>query len=397
MTATTCSDELSGLEIATGMVFGEAARRDRLQACTRSGSLEPLDALERSILPALQRPPCLVSFSGGRDSSAVLAVATAISRRHGLAPPIPATNVFPAANGSDEDLWQHRVVRHLRLREWVRIEHRDELDLIGPYAQRVLCRHGLLWPFNVHFHLPLLDAAAGGSLLTGFGGDELFAAATRDRASAVLAGAVRPRPRDPLRIAFAFAPLALRRRVLRRREWLPLPWLRQEAAREGSRALAELGAQEPRRLAERLSWARGLRYLATARASLDLIGMDARVLLVHPLLGAELWSAVGRVTGPHGVAGRTDGMRRLFGELLPDAICARGSKALFDGAFWTPRAHWFAHSWDGSGVPAEWVDVDSLAAHWRTEQPAANSFTLLQAAWLASSHGVEQTRQRVGA
>jgi hypothetical protein len=396
MTAMSSVDVLSELEIATGMVFGEAARRDPLRACIPSGSLEPLEALEQSILPALRRPPCLVSFSGGRDSSAVLAVATAISRRHGLAPPIPATNVFPAVKGSDEDLWQHRVVRHLRLREWVRIEHRDELDLIGPHAQRVLCRHGLLWPFNVHFHLPLL-AAAGGSMLTGLGGDELFAAATRDRASAVLAGAVRLRRRDSLRIAFAFAPLALRRTVLRRREWLPLPWLRPEAAREASLELAELGASEPRRLAERLSWARGLRYLATARASLDLIAMDAGVMLVHPLLGAELWSAVGRVTGPLGVVGRTDGMRRLFGELLPDALCARGSKALFDGAFWTPRARRFAHSWDGSGVPAEWVDVDSLAAHWRGEQPAANSFTLLQAAWLASSHGVEQNRQRAGA
>jgi asparagine synthase (glutamine-hydrolysing) len=91
-------------------------------------------------------------------------------------------------------------------------------------------------------------------------------------------------------------------------------------------------------------------------------------------------------------------MRRIFGELLPDAICSRGSKALFDEVFWTDRARSFARSWDGSGVglgaAERWVDRRALSAHWRGEQPAANSFTLLQAVWLASADGVEQPIER---
>src|SRR6185503_3688944 len=57
------------LETAAGVVLGVAPRR-RLPASAGG----PLAALERAVLPALRRSPCLVSFSGGRDSSAVLAV-----------------------------------------------------------------------------------------------------------------------------------------------------------------------------------------------------------------------------------------------------------------------------------------------------------------------------------
>ena len=113
-------------------------------------------ALESAVLRVLQRPPCAVSFSGGRDSSAVLALATHLARREGLPLPIPATNRFPAVESSNETEWQERVVTHLGLDEWVRLEHDDELDCVGSIAQETLGRHGLLWPFNAHFHVPLL-------------------------------------------------------------------------------------------------------------------------------------------------------------------------------------------------------------------------------------------------
>ena len=54
------------------------------------------------MLRALRRPPCLVSFSGGLDSSALLAVATAVARREGLDDPVPATLVVPGSPESDE-------------------------------------------------------------------------------------------------------------------------------------------------------------------------------------------------------------------------------------------------------------------------------------------------------
>ena len=54
------------------------------------------------------------------------------------------------------------MVAHLQVRDWLRLDVDGELDAVGPVARRVLRRHGLLWPFNVHFHAPMLEAARGG-------------------------------------------------------------------------------------------------------------------------------------------------------------------------------------------------------------------------------------------
>jgi asparagine synthetase B (glutamine-hydrolysing) len=61
--------------------------------------------LERVLVRSLQRPPCLVAFSGGRDSAGVLAAASHAARRHGLPLPIPATYRFPGAAEVDESEW----------------------------------------------------------------------------------------------------------------------------------------------------------------------------------------------------------------------------------------------------------------------------------------------------
>ena len=384
---------LSEFEIATGMVFG--VDDDRSTLPDPDGST-PLQALERELLPALLRPPCMVSFSGGRDSSAVLAAAVKLAKREGLAPPIPVTNVFPEVREADEDEWQQHVVRHLGLTEWLRLQHTDELDLLGPYAQRVLLRHGLVWPFNVHFHLPLLDAARGGSMLTGIGGDELFGAAQRERTAALIAGQLRPRARDLLRVGLALSPHLVRRIVLTRRQPVELPWLRPRAQRRLRGMLAAWSADAPRGLTRRLAWVRSSRYLEVATTALERTAHDTDVLLVHPLLSVRLWAQVAKAAMPLGFVGRSDGMRRLFGDLLPDDICTRTSKALFDDAFWTARTRDCLSSLSGAGVPDEWVDRAALAEHWQQEHPLANSFTLLQAGWLASRQGVEHAFHDVG-
>lgn len=379
---------LTSLDIAAGMVLprtrnGHSHTAHRDPAIARPGT--PRDALERAILPALLRPPCLVSFSGGRDSAAVLAVATSLARREGLPDPIPATNVFAPEQDADESSWQELLVDRLGLANWIRIEHTDELDLIGPYAQRVLGAHGLVWPANVHFHLPLLEAAGGGALLTGIGGDELYTATRRLRVGAVLYRAVRPRPRDALRLAFAFAPRRLRKSVIARRATLDAPWLRPSARRLVIDSLASEAAEEPRRLRERLVWWQQFRYLKVGTASLGLIARDTDTLILHPLLSPALWEAVAIAAGPHGFADRTEGVRRLFGDLLPPALVERKAKTSFDKVFWTDRARVFARRWDGSGVPVEWVDTRELARHWARSNPSVPSSFLLQAAWLASA------------
>ncbi|HUA02602.1 MAG TPA: asparagine synthase-related protein [Solirubrobacteraceae bacterium] len=399
-------ESLTSLEIASGIVLPVVRRGSRPPDPSGAGkyrrraplgnSTAPRDALEREILPCLLRAPCLVSFSGGRDSAAVLATATMLARREGLPDPIPATNVFPSVQDADESEWQELLVRRLGLSDWLRVEHEQELDLIGPYAQRVLTDHGLLWPANAHFHVPLLEEARGGSMLTGLGGDELYLAARRLHSAAVLSRAVRARPRDALSLGFAFAPRSLRKVVIFRRSKIPASWLREAARKRVTKLLAAEEAAEPRGLAERLLWWRGVRYLQVAVRSLDLIAGDTSTRVVHPLLSPPFWTAVGTVAPTAGFASRTDGVRSLFGDLLPPAIIDRTSKANFGAIFWTDHAREFARGWDGSGVPEEWVDARELGRHWSSDRPCLPSSTLLQAAWLASAgHGSEQTLERV--
>ncbi len=79
------------LEIASCSVTG-SHREDATGAGARgprAPALTAREAIERAVLPALQRQPCLVAFSGGRDSSAVLAVAALVARRPGWRSPSP--------------------------------------------------------------------------------------------------------------------------------------------------------------------------------------------------------------------------------------------------------------------------------------------------------------------
>lgn len=81
--------------------------------------------MEHAVLPAVSRPPCVVTFSGGRDSSLVLAVAANVARREGLPQPVPATINFKGIKTAEESSWQELVIRHLGLDEWV---HRDSAN-----------------------------------------------------------------------------------------------------------------------------------------------------------------------------------------------------------------------------------------------------------------------------
>jgi asparagine synthase (glutamine-hydrolysing) len=217
------------------VVAGSAADAGPLDV---SGAATPLEAIERVVLPALEQTPCCVSFSGGRDSSLVLAVAASLARRTALPQPVPVTNVFPAAPQSHENEWQELVVRRLGLKEWVRLEHKDELDLVGPVAGAALRRHGLCFPFNAFFHVPLLEVANGGSLLTGVGGDESLGGVRRYQR--VLALNARPRPSDVARIAALALPASARRALRRRRMQVPTPWLTEAATRALTAVIAEM-------------------------------------------------------------------------------------------------------------------------------------------------------------
>ena len=346
--------------------------------------MSPADALEAAVRPAVHGGRCFVSFSGGRDSSAVLAAATAVARREEMPLPVPVTIRARDVPTSDESDWQESVVRHLGLTDWIRLEITDELDAVGPLAQHALARHGLLWPFNAHFHSPMLDEAAGGVLLTGVGGDELWSASSAD--------AVRLRRR-----LLHLAPRPIGRAILARRIPIAYPWLRPRGRRVAQSAAAGDSLVASRTARRRMARSLGMRYSAVGTSALDLLAADAGAEIAHPLLDVRLWSAVAASAPRAGFVHRDTALSTVAGHLLPADLVSRRTKASFDGLFFNTHARALAEEWSGGGVPPDLVDAAALREHWLGDAPDAHSLTLLQAACLASGRDrVDQPSCRVG-
>ena len=367
------------LEMASGVCLGEH-RGPRLPDVRPD--VTPLAALEQAVLPALLHPPCLVSFSGGRDSSTVLAVATRVARREDLPLPIPATMQFLGPE-THETSWQELVVRHLGLDDWVRLDILDELDLLGPVARDVIGRHGLLWPPNVHVMKPVMDAAAGGSLLTGVEADGLFGTWRWVKVAKVAARRARPNRKDMVRLAYAVSPLAVRRAVATRTEHFPLPWLRPDAQRVVDKAFAEERASEPLRWDRWVGWWSRRRYHIVGRAAIEVVATAAGTRILHPFHDPHFLAALSRHGGWYGYGYRADVMRANFSEVLPEAVITRTSKAAFASTFWGDATRRFVDDWDGTGVDETRVDIDALRKAWTAERPDFRSASVLQSAWLA--------------
>jgi asparagine synthase (glutamine-hydrolysing) len=312
----------------------------------------------------------------------VLAAATHVARREGLGDPVPLTIQSGAAPRSHETDWHERVVSQLGLGDWVRIEVGHELDAVGPYASRVLIKHGLLWPFNVHFHLPMLEHASGGTLFTGIGGDELW-------------GASHVRHERFRRRVLGVAPQSLQGRVLARNRPIAYPWLRPQAVREAKRIAGAHSASEPWGLARRMRWYRGQNSMATGTRALSLIAADAGATIEHPLLDAGLWSAVLAAAPCGGYRDRDAALAAVAGRVLPPETVSRRTKASFDAVFFNEHARAFVREWAGDGVPEAVVDTDALRAQWNQESPDAHTYTLLQAVWLAARGATLDVRRVV--
>ena len=372
--------ELRPLELASGLVFGPGPGGVSAQAPAELRG-EPAEALREAVLPALASGPCFVSFSGGRDSSAVLAASVSAARREGLPLPVPVTNVFAEVTSSSESDWQELVVRHLDLDDWVRLELREELDCVGPVARKLLERHGLLWPFNAHFHAPLLEVARGGTLLTGIGGDELLGTSHWARAAAVLSRATRPRLRDAPRVGLALAPYAVRRTVVRRR--LPidvrLSWLTDRANGELRRWAADDVASEPLRWSERRQWWSLRRATEIGLRSLDLIAEDHAAQIRHPLTDVGFASSVERFAARHRLHDRTSVLLAAFSTILPSPILERTSKAAFDAAFFGSESRALAEVVAEELADLEEIAPAALREEWSRASPDAHSYLLLQA------------------
>ncbi len=376
---------LAPLELAAAVPVGLQARPSRRPA----GGEHPRAALEAVLLPHVRAGRLHVSFSGGRDSSLLLAVAAHLARREGADAPVPVTLRVEGSAVADEDDWQRLVLGHLGLRERVVLPVGDELDVVGPVALRLARAGGLAFPPNSHLHVPLLEAAAGGTLLTGAGGDEVLTSSAT-RAARVVARALRPGWRDVAVVgAGVLAPPLVRRRM---RRLVPLrPWLSPEGQAAYARATVREWARPHDGWSRELRRFEASRYVAALRAgsrSLEAVGGAA---LVHPLLAPRFLDALAGAGGRTGHGGRTAGMRLLAGDLLPEAVLGRTTKGEFGDATWRGASR--RHRLDPAVLAAvaddpglrPLVDVARLRGHWAAERPHFGTALLLQAAVLAVS------------
>lgn len=347
--------------------------------------MTPRAALAEIMADALETAPLAVSFSGGRDSSLLLAVANDVCRHLGADPPLPVTIEF--ANGvseTDEHIWQRRVVDHLHLTEWRRAAIPDGLDLIGPYARPHLAREGPLFPANAHSVLPLLEAARGHCLIVGLGGDELMSPQQWSALQALIARRRRPRRRDLPRVVAAATPRRLRCHFRPMQETVlqELHWLRPPARREAARRM-RVGYEEP------ALWSSAIRHVAVRRdvtLPLDALMRLARPSgqrIVAPFLDSRFVSAFAHAGGRAGWLNREAAVRALAGDLLPAETVRRRSKARFGRVFFSRESREFAAGWSGTGVDPALVDPEALRREWLSETPDFRAASLLQVAWLA--------------
>ena len=347
-------------------------------------AVSPRQALEAALLPALARPPCVVAFSGGRDSSLLLAVAADVARREGLAPPVPLTLRFPESPTAEESEWQELVIRHIGIDDWLRQEIHDELDFVGPVAQRTMLRHGLLWPANLHFVGPPAAQAAGGSLVTGVGGDRVLSSGPDDLLGRAR---VRANARNLVRGAYRSLPARARAPHHARRVRADAPWLRAPAVDAVvERLLTE--PWEPRHSDARLDHVHRERLHALTRHGVDLLAKDEGAHAVIPFLDAGFLASLANFLGARGIGGRTAVMRKLSGDLLPERLVTRPTKAVFPEAYCNRHTRDFVRTWPGDGVDDELVDVERLRAllgDGTDHRWLGRSAILIQSAWLAGA------------
>ncbi len=337
----------------------------------------------------------MVSFSGGRDSSLVLAVAAHVARREGLPLPVPHTHYFGDAPDAEERQWQELVVRHLRLVDWERVPARGDLELVGARAQRFLLRHGTVFPPMLYVLGEALEAASGGSRLSGEGGDQVL---SPRRAAYVRYALSSPRwaarPAAARAVAAQLAPRPVRYRLLRRRYEAAAPrqWLRPAALASMASELARERAGEPLLAPGGLRWELTSRRATMYSANVAALAATHGVLQCDPLLQPAFVTALARAGGRLGFRSRTAAMAYLAGDLLPERTIGRSTKAVFNTAYLGPLARDFARGWSGAGADPELVDPEALRAEWLKPVPASQSFVMLQSAWLADNRPGAQGR-----
>lgn len=373
---------LTELETAAGFSFGGRAR-----ALPSGGARSSPRAALTDVLTAFVRSEGspAVAFSGGRDSSLLLAMTAGVCRSLGVEPPLAVTLCFPSIPEADEREWQEQVLRTLDVSAWECVQVEQELDLVGPVARDHLSHDRLLLPANAHSMVPLLRATGGRPLITGLGGDELFEPQQWSSLHELFARRRAPNGRDLLRLPAAALPRSIRGCVRPRDHALldSLHWLTPRARTRVRHALGRL--EEPIRWSAAIRHTAALRDVTVGLATAHRVAAAESGRLLAPFLTDKFVGAFARSGGWTGSGSRTATMRVLGSGLLPDSVLSRKSKASFNRVFFGPQSRAFAAAWRGGGVDPEIVDREALRQEWLSPSPDFRTALLLQRAWLAEN------------
>lgn len=374
------SEVLTDYETAVGHVFGLEPSVPTAIPTPQA----PLDILGDVLEPHLASGTCLIWQTGDDGGALGLVAAVRRARREALPDPIPLTLVTQPGGRDDDHV--RAVVHALDLREWVRVDATEGLDLLGPDARAALLRHGVRYPSIGHVVAPAARAASGGTVVDCHGLREIWDFWRGAPARWLLAGVRRDR-RAVAAAALALAPKSVRRRALAAharafvpdhvrqpvREWLYASFVEERV----SMPLSASGAVQ--QLHQR-------RCLWETARTFSSLGADHGAKVVHffmePGVVGALANAAGRLGWPAPAA--------LVAELAPELPARRTPPPRTPREpFWAgPESTNFIERWDGTGLDEALVYPERVHDAWRRQDARAS--LLLHAAWLASTDAARE-------
>ncbi len=311
-----------------------------------------------------------------------LATATRYARRNGHDDPIPLSLRHPGLASAEELEVQNRVVAHLGLADWERVEAED-LDLVGAVARATLARTGPLWPANAFVMAPLVEAARAGVFVFITGLADFFSWWRWAPLVSVFEGHRRPTKRDLSLLAAAVMPTSLRVGAARRRGVPPpMPWLRPAAERDALALLRRRQASVPRRYDRAVAAQVTHRCFDAAAGALMAIGETVGTTVDQPLRQPGVVEGMAGAGGWRGFHSANAMVLAMCGDLLPaDVLAARRGPDL-TRVFFGDSSREFAATWTGAGLDDSIVDVEALRDIWLSDAPDPRTACLLQYAWL---------------